>query len=59
MVRDDRLAGAIMLGDNPTVGAVIQLFDRGGRVPADLRSLLLGRAPAAPWPAVAARRRPR
>jgi assimilatory nitrate reductase electron transfer subunit len=31
-----------MLGDNPTVGAVIQLFDRGGRLPADRRSLLLG-----------------
>lgn len=43
VVRDGRLAGAIMLGDNPTVGTVIQLFDRGGRLPADLRSLLLGR----------------
>jgi assimilatory nitrate reductase electron transfer subunit len=45
VVRGDRLTGAIMLGDNPTVGAVIQLFDRGGPLPADLRSLLLGRAP--------------
>jgi assimilatory nitrate reductase electron transfer subunit len=44
VIRDDRLAGAIMLGDNPTVGAVIQLFDRGGRLPADPRALLLGRA---------------
>jgi len=44
VVRDDRLAGAILLGDNPTVGAVIQLFDRGARLPADPRSLLLGRA---------------
>src|SRR5262249_51225230 len=44
VVRDDRLAGAIMLGDNPTVGVVVQLFDRGGPLPADLRSLLLGRA---------------
>ena len=43
VLRDDRLAGAIMLGDNPSVGHVIQLFDRGGRVPADPRSLLLGR----------------
>jgi assimilatory nitrate reductase electron transfer subunit len=42
VVRDDRLAGAILLGDNPTVGTVIQLFDRGGRLPADRRSLLLG-----------------
>jgi assimilatory nitrate reductase electron transfer subunit len=47
VVRGEHLAGAIMLGDNPAVGTVIQLFDRGGRVPADLRSLLLGRsAPA-------------
>lgn len=45
VVRQDRLTGAIMLGDNPTIGTVIQLFDRGGRV-ADPRSLLLGRAPA-------------
>lgn len=43
VVRGDHLAGAIMLGDNPAVGTVIQLFDRGARVPADLRSLLLGR----------------
>jgi assimilatory nitrate reductase electron transfer subunit len=46
VVRDDRLAGAVMLGDNPAVGTIIQLFDRGGRVPADLRSLLLGRITA-------------
>jgi assimilatory nitrate reductase electron transfer subunit len=45
VVRQDRLAGAIMLGDNPAVGTVIQLFDRGGRV-ADPRNLLLGRATA-------------
>src|SRR5690606_3391858 len=44
VVRDDRLAGAILLGDNPTVGSVIQLFDRGAKVPTDLRTLLLGRA---------------
>jgi assimilatory nitrate reductase electron transfer subunit len=47
VVRQDRLAGAIMLGDNPTVGTVIQLFDRGGRV-ADPRGLLLGRPSAEP-----------
>ena len=40
----DRLAGAILLGDNPAVGTVIQLFDRGAPVPADRRALLLGRA---------------
>lgn len=44
LVRQGRLAGAIMLGDNPTVGSVIQLFDRGARVPTDRRALLLGRA---------------
>jgi assimilatory nitrate reductase electron transfer subunit len=43
LVRDNRLAGAIMLGDNPAVGTVIQLFDRGAPVPADRRALLLGR----------------
>ena len=44
LLRDNRLAGAIMLGDNPAVGTVIQLFDRGAPVPADRRALLLGRA---------------
>ncbi|MBE1485096.1 FAD-dependent oxidoreductase [Plantactinospora soyae] len=40
----ERLTGAIMLGDNPAVGTVIQLFDRGAPVPIDRRSLLLGRS---------------
>lgn len=44
----ERLAGAIMLGDNPSVGAVIQLFDRGAPVPTDRRALLLGRAIGVP-----------
>lgn len=44
----DRLAGAIMLGDNPAVGTVIQLFDRGAPVPSDRRALLLGRAQGTP-----------
>lgn len=57
VVRDSRLAGAILLGDNPTVGAVIQLFDRGARVPPDLRTLLLGRAIGSP-PAGAAEASP-
>jgi len=48
VVRDRRLIGAILLGDNPTVGRVIQLFDRGGRLPADLRGLLLGRPVGGP-----------
>ncbi|MFV2099901.1 FAD-dependent oxidoreductase [Micromonospora sp. LOL_024] len=43
-IHDERLAAAILLGDNPSVGAVIQLFDRGQPVPADRRALLLGRA---------------
>ncbi|WP_212839738.1 FAD-dependent oxidoreductase [Catellatospora sp. IY07-71] len=44
LIRGDRLAGAVMLGDNPNVGQVIQLFDRKGVVPRDRRALLLGRA---------------
>ncbi|SBT47686.1 FAD-dependent oxidoreductase [Micromonospora auratinigra] len=51
-IRDERLTGAILLGDNPAVGTVVQLFDRGAPVPVDRRALLLGRAagvaPAAP-----------
>ncbi len=51
-IHDERLTSAILLGDNPAVGRVIQLFDRGQPVPADRRSLLLGRsfgaAPAEP-----------
>ncbi|MGC5288299.1 FAD-dependent oxidoreductase [Micromonospora sp. DT231] len=43
-IRDERLVGAILLGDNPAVGTVIQLFDRGHPVPTDRRALLLGRA---------------
>ncbi|WBB79208.1 FAD-dependent oxidoreductase [Micromonospora sp. WMMD882] len=44
LITGERLTGAILLGDNPSVGTVIQLFDRGGPVPADRRALLLGRA---------------
>ncbi|MEU7751550.1 FAD-dependent oxidoreductase [Micromonospora sp. NPDC049101] len=43
-IQDERLVGAILLGDNPAVGTVIQLFDRGHPVPTDRRALLLGRA---------------
>ncbi|MFF0151237.1 FAD-dependent oxidoreductase [Micromonospora sp. NPDC005203] len=43
-IKDERLVGAILLGDNPAVGTVIQLFDRGHPVPTDRRALLLGRA---------------
>jgi assimilatory nitrate reductase electron transfer subunit len=44
VIDGDRLAGAIMLGDNPAIGTVIQLFDRGAPIPTDRRALLLGRA---------------
>ena len=40
VIRDGRLTGAILLGENATVGAVTQLFDRGGPVPADRITLL-------------------
>lgn len=43
-IRDGRVTGAVLLGDNPSVGQVIQLFDRGAQVPTDRRALLLGRA---------------
>ncbi|MGC5333144.1 FAD-dependent oxidoreductase [Micromonospora sp. DT62] len=53
-IRDERLTAAILLGDNPAVGTVIQLFDRGQPVPADRRALLLGRASGAAASAPAA-----
>ncbi|MFC7546812.1 FAD-dependent oxidoreductase [Plantactinospora sp. GCM10030261] len=51
VIRDDRLAGAVLLGDNPSVGTVVQLFDRDAEVPEDRRSLLLGRSFGAVQPA--------
>ncbi|NUT34188.1 MAG: NAD(P)/FAD-dependent oxidoreductase [Hamadaea sp.] len=45
---DGRVAGAVLLGDNPLVGQVIQLFDRGAPVPSDRRALLLGRSLGGP-----------
>ncbi|GIH14112.1 FAD/NAD(P)-binding oxidoreductase [Rugosimonospora africana] len=50
VVRDNRLSGAIMIGDNPTVGTVIQMFDRGTPLPPDPRALLLGRWIGGPVP---------
>jgi len=41
VVRDDRLHAAILLGDSPTVGTLVQLYDRAAVVPADRRALLL------------------
>ncbi|MGH8791786.1 MAG: NAD(P)/FAD-dependent oxidoreductase, partial [Stackebrandtia sp.] len=43
VIDGDRLAGAVMVGDNPTVGRVVQLYDAGDPVPRDRRSLLMGR----------------
>jgi assimilatory nitrate reductase electron transfer subunit len=48
VVRDGRLAGAILLGDTRTVGTLTQLLDRGAALPADRASLLTGRTAAAP-----------
>ncbi len=43
VIRGGRLAGAIMLGDHPGIGAVIQHFDRQTLLPADPRPLLFAR----------------
>jgi len=42
VIRDGRLAGAILLGDVSAAGLVTQLFDRGAPVPPDRLGLLLG-----------------
>lgn len=47
VVRDGRLAGAILLGDTRTAGTLTQLFDRGSALPADRSTLLIGRPHAA------------
>jgi assimilatory nitrate reductase electron transfer subunit len=49
IVREGRLAGAILLGDTRTIGTLTQLFDRGALLPSDRASLLIARrnAPAA------------
>jgi assimilatory nitrate reductase electron transfer subunit len=44
VIRDRRLVAAILLGDNPTVGTLTQVFDRETPVPADPRSLLFGQS---------------
>ncbi len=48
LIRERRLVGAILLGDNPSVGTVTQLFDRDAPVPVDARSLLFARPGAGP-----------
>lgn len=40
VIRDGRIAGAILLGDVTTAAAVMQLFDRGGVAPPDRLTLL-------------------
>jgi assimilatory nitrate reductase electron transfer subunit len=40
VIRDDRLVGAALIGDNPTAGVVTQAFDRQTNVPANRLSLL-------------------
>ncbi len=40
VIRDDRLVGAILLGETAAVGTLTQLFDRGGPLPADRAGLL-------------------
>jgi assimilatory nitrate reductase electron transfer subunit len=43
VVRDGRLAGAILLGDTRTVGTVTQAYDRGAALPVDRAALLMVR----------------
>ncbi|NRQ38243.1 NAD(P)/FAD-dependent oxidoreductase [Nonomuraea sp. NN258] len=53
VIRDDRLVGAIVLGESDAVGTLTQLFDRGGPVPGDRAGLLfpgLSTAPVADSP---------
>jgi assimilatory nitrate reductase electron transfer subunit len=57
VLRDGRLAGAILLGDTRTAGTVAQLFERNAVAPEDRSALLMprrayGAATAAPSPAV-------
>ncbi len=40
VIRDDRLVGAILLGESPAVGTLTQLYDRGGPLPGDRAGLL-------------------
>jgi assimilatory nitrate reductase electron transfer subunit len=52
VIRDDRVAGAIVLGVPDAAAAITQLYDRGAPAPSDRLGLLLGRSlPAAHSPA--------
>ncbi|SDM56041.1 FAD-dependent oxidoreductase [Nonomuraea jiangxiensis] len=48
VIRDDRLVGAILLGESDAVGTLTQLFDRGAPVPGDRAGLLFPGLSAAP-----------
>jgi assimilatory nitrate reductase electron transfer subunit len=52
VVRDDRVAGAIVLGLPDAAAVITQLYDRGGPVPGDRLAVLLGRALSAAAPTV-------
>ncbi|WP_424531837.1 FAD-dependent oxidoreductase [Sphaerisporangium viridialbum] len=40
VIRNDRLVGAILVGESATVGTLTQLYDRGGPLPGDPAGLL-------------------
>lgn len=44
VIRDDRVAGAILLGAPDAAATIVQLYDRGVPAPSDRLALLLGRA---------------
>ena len=46
VIRDGRLAGAILLGDTRMAGTLTQLYDRGAELPQDRASLLMTRRSA-------------
>jgi assimilatory nitrate reductase electron transfer subunit len=46
VIRDGRLAGAILLGETGTAGTLTQLYDRSAPIPADRLSLLFPHAAA-------------
>ncbi|MFC4587182.1 FAD-dependent oxidoreductase [Sphaerisporangium corydalis] len=48
VIRDDRLVGAILLGETPAVGTLTHLYDRGGPLPVDPAGLLFPGQDAAP-----------
>ncbi|MEO3862027.1 FAD-dependent oxidoreductase [Acrocarpospora sp. B8E8] len=48
VIRNDRLVGAILVGESAAVGTLTQLYDRGGPLPGDRASLLFPGLSAAP-----------